>query len=282
MAALAATPSGRSLAPAAAPPVADTAMTGASPATAADLQKQWRLHTRLVKQLREYMADEELSAETMADQLGLSSAASLGRWLKAKGPEGRGMAEMDSKVERYLEDERSDQGSDDQENEDESDEEEEEEQEEQEAADEEEEMVVVQYVNCDGPCKRQLTGDDVVFTDGAIDYCEACYPSLHAQLGLVLTQTTAASCLDEIDGESVDPDAGDADAEQEEEPEVEDVDDEEEKADGAITAVGAPGPDAVQVVDGGAPIGGAVGASGTGDDAANATGEAILVIEEID
>ena len=44
-----------------------------SPATAADSQKQWRLHNRLIKQLREYMADEELSAETMANIYSVST-----------------------------------------------------------------------------------------------------------------------------------------------------------------------------------------------------------------
>ena len=157
------------------------------------------------------MADEELSPATLADQLGLDSGTSISRWLKAtaKAAGESWVRAMDLQLEKYLKEEKNDRDS---ESEEEGEEEAEEEDEEEEA-----EEVREEYVTCDGPCGRRLTGSDVVFTDGAIEYCEACYPSLHRQLGLVLGKSTAAACLDEIDARNGDEAEGEDEAEAEDE-----------------------------------------------------------------
>ena len=143
-------------------------------------------HAQLVKQLRQYMTSKRLSKETVADRIGYATAAELTKWLKlgektgvsgadARSGDAKQSRAIDDKVQSFLDDEMS-------ENEEEEEEEEEEE----------------DFVTCDGQdgaCGRRLLGEDIVFTDGALEYCEDC----HLELGLQLRQTTAAACLEEED-----------------------------------------------------------------------------------
>lgn len=140
------------------------------------------------------MAAQQLSRETIADELGYSSKEALALWFKAADSGSSSQVrEIDARVQEFFEAEggkEDEQGPDD----DDDDEEESGSGSGSGSGEEESDSEEGDFVTCDGPCGCRLTGADVVFTDGSVEYCERCYPGL----GRELTQTTAAACLDEV------------------------------------------------------------------------------------